>query len=164
MREVPRPVGPTMPIDRQAAESILRPVGGVEEIQVVGALDETIIRRCGVETAARSVWLHPSVVRHIEAQHGVDRRDAEFALQFLPSAVLRPDFFGRDDRDSRGRRVDLVHLVKRVAGRPLYVALKFVSAIEAESAADEIWVSTAYPVSRGFLTRRRYKHRIAADL
>jgi hypothetical protein len=134
-------------MDRRTAESILRPVGGVEEIQVIGALDETIIARCVVETAARSVWLHHGVVRHIQDRRGSDRADAELALQHLPSAVLRPHFVGYDPRDSRRRRVDLVHLVSSAGGRPLYIALKIVSAIEAGCAMDEIWVSTAHPGS-----------------
>ncbi len=144
-----------------AAEPILRPVAGVADVQVVGAIDEAILSECGLVTSARSVWLHQSTVRHIQDRR-MAPRDVEFALQYMPAAILRPHFFGVDLREARGNRFHLVHLVRDFEGRPLYVALKLVSAVDASSETDELWVSTAYPIARNFLTQKRYQNTLSA--
>ena len=141
----------------------LRPLAGVDEYQVVGAVDETLIRRCGIQTSARSVWVHPSVIQKIVAKRGAQRGDAEFALQYLARTILTPHFFGMDPRDMREGRLDLVHLVHEIDGRPLHVALKFVRAEESATGVDEIWVSTSYPISRNFRRRNRYEHLVEVD-
>lgn len=139
------------------AIAALRPVGGVEEIQVVGALSDAVLDQCGVVTDARSVWLHPDVVRKLEAKRP---EFVEFILNHIADAVLRPHYCGLDHRDSSGRRVDLVHLVATYAGRPLFVAVKVVAAADAGSGTDEIWVSTAHPLPPDFLTQPRYCARL----
>lgn len=127
----------------------LRPVGRVYELQVIGALDDRVVAILGLTTQARSVWLHPDAVTHIESQRAAPA-DVEFVLQHIAAAVLRPDWVGVEGRDSR--RVRLVHLV-RVEGRYLHVALKVVSAADAGSDRDEIWVSSAFPLGERSLTR-----------
>ena len=91
----------------------LRPARCVHEIQVVGAVSRNVLAQLGVETSARSVWLHPDVVLHIGEQRAAKKRrietgDAAFALRHLPATILRADYCGLDRRDARGRRIDLV--------------------------------------------------------
>jgi hypothetical protein len=138
------------------AIAALRPVGGVAEIQVVGAISDTVLDQCGVKTDARSVWLHPDVVRKLEAK----RPDSvDFILNHIADAVIRPQYCGLDHRDGSRRRIDLVHLVATYGGRPLFVAVKLVLATDAASGSDDIWVSTAYPLPPEFLTEPRYSGR-----
>lgn len=136
-------------------EAALRPVGGVEEIQVVGAIGVRVMGLLGIATSAQSVWLHPDVVRHIEAQRQSSSGDAEFVLQHLAAAILRPHLVGVHAGDPRRMRV--VHLVE-AEGRYLLVALKIVRAADSGSQADEIWVSSAFPLGETSLTRLRKKH------
>jgi hypothetical protein len=140
-----------MAMDRQGDDAPLRPVGGVDEIQVVGALSDTVIEALGITTDARSVWLHPDAVTHI-----ITRRasEAEFILQNIPVAILRPAYVGVEMSDQR--RICVVHKV----GQPhawLHVAIKLVTAAEARSSKDELWISTAHPLGRRSLTRMRNK-------
>jgi hypothetical protein len=134
----------------RAAEAALRPVAGVEELQVVGAVHDRVLGLLGIATVARSVWLHPDVVHHIEQQREFGAGDAEFVLSYMTRTILRPQLVGREFRDPR--RANLVHLVG-AESRHLCVALKFVAAMEARSGQDEIWVSTAFPMGHASLTR-----------
>lgn len=137
----------------------LRPVGGVEEIQVVGAIPDVVFDQCGFSTRARSVWMHPDVVRKIERKRpGV----VDFTLNHLSEVILQPHYCGRDPRDAGGRRIDLVHLVGECGGRPLFVSVKLVHAADAATGDDELWVSTAHPLPPGFLTQARYASRFRA--
>ena len=136
----------------RAAEAALRPVAGVEELQVVGAVHDRVLGLLGIATTARSVWLHPDVVHHIEQQREAGAGDAEFVLSYMTRTILRPYLVGREFRDPR--RANLVRLVG-AEGRHLCVALKFVTAAQARSAQDEIWVSTAFPMGTVSLTRLR---------
>lgn len=146
--------GQPAPDRLRAAEAVLRPVAGVEELQVVGAVPEAVVALLGLRTAARSVWLHPDAVAHIAAQRARAPGDAEFVLQHLAAAVLRPHWAALE-RD--GRRVRLVHVVRAGSGY-LFVALKCVTAAEAATGADEIWVSTAYRLGPRSLTRQLRAH------
>src|SRR5215213_465058 len=139
--------------DYRKAENALRPVGGVEEVQVVGAISEIVAAYLGLSTTARSVWLHPGAVDHIHAQRGITRGDADFVLSHLPATVIRPHYCGPDPR--LDGRFDLVH-VPEDADRAVFVAIKVVIAADAR-VTDEIWVSTAHPLSGNFLSRKRYR-------
>lgn len=95
--------------DRQhGAEAALRPVGGVQEIQVVGALHERVAEMLSLTVTARSVWLHPDVVAHIQQQRG--QRDSTFVLEHMTTVLLRPDWAGCDPSDHR--RHAIVKVVK----------------------------------------------------
>jgi hypothetical protein len=155
-----------MPIGSRGAESILRPVGGVEEIQVVGAVPDVVLEQLEVVTGARSVWLHPDIVQHIYAQRAAKKRqietgDAEFSLQHLPATILRPDYCGLDKRDERRRRIDLVRAVPGT-GRFLFTSIKVVGSSESHAGSDEIWVCTAHPLGGSFLTQKRYRDTLQA--
>lgn len=132
------------------SEALLRPVAGVAEIQVIGALADHIAQALALPTTARSVWLHPDTATHVVSRR---QADADFVLSNLPRAILRPHFAGVELCDSR--RVRLVHTV--AARSHLHVALKLVLAAEAGSATDELWVSTAYRIGATSLTRLRNK-------
>jgi hypothetical protein len=135
--------------------SSLRPVGGVDEIQVIGALPDRVADLLGLKTSSRSVWLHPNTAHHISTRRGVERGEADFVLSHMPLAILRPHYCGCDPR-SEGR-YDLV-FVPEGAPRAVFVALKIVPALQADqSEHDEIWVSTAHPLARNFLSRKRYR-------
>jgi hypothetical protein len=144
--------------ERRAVES-LRPVGGVAEVQVVGALSDAVLAQCGVVTTARSVWMHPDVIRKMETKRP---ESVDFILDHIADAVLHPHYCGMDRRDEGARRIDLVHLVATYKDRPLFVAVKVVPAADAGSGSDEIWVSTAHPLPAGFLTQPRYASRLKA--
>ena len=67
-----------------------------------------------------------------------------FCLTHMARVIADPEFIGyRPDLDRRR-----VELIRRVDGRYLLVALKYLEE------PDEAWVSTALPVSQPFLTRR----------
>lgn len=142
---------------RHEAEAALRPVGGVSGVQVVGGLETRVIDLLGLTTTARSVWLHESVVEHIRLQRGIKKGDAEFALQHMAGAIIRPMFCGHDPNGSRRDpyRKALVQWVEP-AQRFLCVAIKFVDAARANSYTDELWVSTAYPLPENFLRQQRW--------
>lgn len=137
--------------DRDDSEAALRPVGGVADIQVVGALSDRVVELLALQTAARSVWMHPKSVSHIIGQRG---KDSEFVLQHLPRAVLQPHFVGIEFRDRS--RVRLVHRMDDHDCH-LHVAVKLVVASAAGSGFDEFWVSTAYRMGSQSLTRMRNK-------
>ena len=141
--------------DYRKAENALRPVGGVEEVQVVGAIPAIVAELLGLTTVARSVWLHPGAVEHIYTRRGLSRGDADFVLSHIPAAVLRPHYCGPDPR--AGGRYDLIHVPEN-SDRAVFVAIKVVTAAEAASETDEIWVSTGHPLSGNFLSRKRYSH------
>lgn len=133
----------------EAAIAALRPVGGVQDIQVVGALADVLVAHLDLKTAARSVWMHQDVVQHIQEQR--THTDAAFVLEHMASVVFRPDWAGWDSGDHR-RHI----LVKAVARRLVFVAIKCVSAELARSANDEIWVSTSWVTNPDSLTRKRW--------
>jgi len=133
--------------DCDDAEASLRPVGGVADIQVIGALPDRVIELLALRTAARSVWIHQDTVHHIVTQRG---GDSEFVLEHLPQAVLRPQLAGLELSDPS--RVRLVYYVDGNACY-LHVSLKVVAAIESNSSHDELWVSTAYRMGTRSLTR-----------
>ena len=137
--------------ERDDSEAALRPVGGVADIQVVGALSERIAALLGLSTGARSVWMHQDTVGHVVTRRD---RDAEFVLEHLPGAILRPQFVGIEFCDA-----DRVRLVHRLEKHDCYVhvAIKLVVAAEAGSGIDELWVSTAYKMGARSLTRLRKK-------
>ena len=139
--------------DYRKAEDALRPVGGVEEVQVVGAISQIVAEYLELTTTARSVWLHPGAIEHIHAQRGLTRSDADFVLSHLPATVIRPHYCGPDPRSDG--RFDLIHIPEH-ADRAVFVAVKVVTAAD-ERATDEIWVSTAHPLSGNFLSRKRYR-------
>lgn len=134
------------------AQASLRAVAGVSDIQVVGALSEEVIALLGIQSPARSVWLHSSAVDHIMVRRGLTRPDANYVMEHLAATILRPHFCGPDPSDER--RVSVVRNTE--PGRYVCVPLKFVSAAEAHSITDEIWVSTGFPMGNRFLTRKRW--------
>lgn len=140
---------------RREVEASLRAVAGISEIQVVGSLSEEVMELLGLQTAARSVWLHGSAVGHIIARRGITRPDATYVLEHLADTILHPHFCGPDPDDER--RVSVVRHTE--PGRYVCVPLKIVSASDAHSANDEIWVSTAFPLGNRFLTRKRWTGR-----
>lgn len=135
---------------RTQAEAALRPVAGVNDIQVVGALNEEWLRRVGIHTDARSVWLHPDKVAHMQERRG--RTHSEFCLEHLPSVIIRPDLIGLEEADAR--RICLVSLIADHR-QHLFVSVKLVRASEAGTLVDELWFSTAYMVGQKSLTRLR---------
>lgn len=150
-----RPNRPSMTDTREAAEGNRRAVAGVSDMQVVGALSEEVIFLLGVQSSARIVWLHNSAVDHIVVRRGLTQPDASYVMEHLVATILRPHFCGPDPSDER--RVSIVRNTE--PGRYVCVSLKFVSAAEAHSAIDEIWVSTAFPMGSRFLTRKRWVNR-----
>jgi hypothetical protein len=133
------------------AQAALRPVVGGGEIQVIGALSEPVALVLGLPTTVRTVFVHPDTIHHVAQGR---RSDTEFVLQYMPAAILQPHYCGQDPRHQN--RYDLVH-VEHGGERAVLVAIKFVSAVAAGSLVDELWVSTGYPLRRGFLKRRRWK-------
>lgn len=132
-------------------EGLLMPVAGGADIQVVGSLSERVVELLSLPTMARSVWMHSDTVTHV-----TNRRiaDAEFVLEHLPAAVLWPELVGVEFRD-RCR----IRLVRKIETHDchLHVAIKLVSAAEAGSHTDELWISTAYRMGVPSLTRLRNK-------
>lgn len=141
----------------ERAEAALRPVAGVEELQVVGAVHDRVLDQLGILTSARSVWLHPDVVHRIERQRMWGSRDAEFVLTHMTRTILRPGWAGLEQRGSR--RGSTVHLV-RAHARALCVVLKLVTGPRSLSGLDEVWVSAAYPLGLRSLTRLQRRGRL----
>jgi len=137
---------------RSAAEASLRAVAGVSDIQVVGAISDEVAELVAIATAARSVWLHHETVQHIQEKRGLTREDSRFVLEYMAATILHPHYCCAERGDAR----KLVVVREVEPSRFLCVPLKVVNSVEAESDADEIWVSTGYPISR-FLTRRRWR-------
>jgi hypothetical protein len=141
-----------MPRTRQsAAEAALRPVAGVEELQVVGAVHDRVLDQLDILTSARSVWLHPDVV-HRMGRRGDGARATEFVLAHMARTILRPRLVGRD---RRARRADHLHLVGTPDGadRHLCVTVKLVEGERSMSGLDEVWVSGAYAMGARSLAR-----------
>jgi hypothetical protein len=136
----------------RAGSDALRPVAGVAEIQVAGAIPDAVAHLLRIPTAVRTVLIHPEVVRHIVTQRESGAGDAEFVLEHLPRAVTGPYYCGCDPR--HGNRFDLVYLAPP-EGRPLVVAIKLVPAAAAASGSDELWISTGHPLGFDFLERKR---------
>ncbi len=128
-------------------EAVLRPVAGVNEIQVVGALSETVVSTMGFKSSARSVLLHGRGADHIVTARGLD---AEFVLEHMSHTVLRPHLAGIALGD-RNR----LHLVRRIdsADRWLHLVLKHVGAARAQTGRDELWINTGYPLGSRSLKR-----------
>ena len=155
----------------RAAEAALRPVAGVEELQVVGAVHDRVLDQLEILTSARSVWLHPDVV-HRMGRRGAGARDMEFVLAHMARTILRPRWVGRDARaaDAAGDAGDAgrVHLVGTVEGategngsaRHLCVTVKLVEGERSMSGLDEVWVSSAYPMGARSLTRLERRGRL----
>jgi len=148
---------PAVDTKRSAAEAALRPVGGVGEIQVVGALADEVVQALRLESDARSVWLHPNVVQHIQERR--TQEDATFVLEHMASTILRPHHAGPDPRIHR-----CYALVKQVDDRYVFIAIKCVTADYVRRHADEIWISTAYVLGDEILTRKRWANMLAAVL
>jgi hypothetical protein len=130
-------------------EAILRPSRWASGIQVIGAIPDFVIENLGLTTRARSVWLHEQTVSSICDSRGLRPEDSEFVFEYMPAAVLRPMFFGLEERND-AIRISLVELI-RSEGRYLYIGTKLTRSRTGE---DELWVSTGYPISD--MTLRRY--------
>ena len=130
-------------------EAILRPSRWASGIQVIGAIPEYVVSNLGLSTPARSVWLHEQTVASICDSRGLRPEDSEFVFEYMPAAVLRPMFFGLEERGD-ATRISLVELIRR-EGRYLYISAKLTRNRHGE---DELWVSTGYPISDE--TLRRY--------
>ena len=140
----------------RAAEAALRPVAGVEELQVVGAVHDRVLDQLGILTSARSVWLHPDVVHRIDRRRD---RDPEFVLAHMARTILRPQWAGVEHRPLRG-----ASLLRLVTAHPrhLCVTLKLVAADASPSGLDEIWVGAAFPFGPRSLTRLQKRGRLVA--
>lgn len=145
----------------RAAEAALRPVAGVEELQVVGAVHDRVLDQLEILTSARSVWLHPDVV-HRMGRRGAVARDTEFVLAQMARTILRPRLVGRDRRERRASHVHLVGLRDDEGGRQLCVTVKFVEGQRSLSGLDEIWVGAAYPLGTRSLARLERSGRLVA--
>jgi hypothetical protein len=143
-------------LDRwQRVKEVLRPVAGVQEIQVVGALSDTVARQIGLPTSIRTVLIHPDVVQHILEQRKGGADDAEIVFQHMADAIAHPHFCGPDPRQPH--RYDLAYFVPPDELRPMIVAIKFVPSVAATTQLDELWVSTAYRLSARFRERIRWQ-------
>lgn len=116
------------------------------DLQVVGGLTDEHVELFGWETDARSVWIRDERIEHIRTQRR-SSSEADFCVQNI-SAVVREPVYWRRDRKHVGR----VGIVGIIDGRPLQVSLKLVSKEAAHSNIDEIWVSTAFPLSSEILS------------
>ena len=148
----------------RAAEAALRPVAGVEELQVVGAVHDRVLDQLEILTSARSVWLHPDVV-HRMGRRGAGARDVEFVLAHMARTILRPRWVGRDERPARA--AERVHLVGPIEGttegapaRHLCVTVKLVEGDRSMSGLDEVWVSAAFPLGARSLARLERRGRL----
>jgi hypothetical protein len=130
-------------------EAILRPSRWASGMQVIGAIPDYVVRNLGLTTTARSVWLHEQTVASICDSRGLRPEDSEFVFEYMPAAVLRPMFFGIEERGD-AIRISLVELIRR-EGRYLYISAKMT---HSRNGDDELWVSTGYPISD--VTLRRY--------
>jgi hypothetical protein len=120
-------------------------------IEVLGALPEPVVATLEIGSPVRSVFMHAATVEHVRGGRG---DDAAFVLAYAAHAIHRPHYVGRDPRHSN--RFDLVHAVEEQE-RALLVAVKLVTAVASRSGLDELWVSTAYPLPRNFLLRKRWR-------
>ena len=119
-------------------------------VRVIGRLTDPVAALLKLRSAARTVLLHDSVIRHIESRRGID--EAQFVLEHLTLAVEHPEFAGVHP-DNHRRHV----LIGRATGsRLLCVAIKCVSADPRARHSDEIWISTSFPMSERSLTRKRW--------
>jgi hypothetical protein len=161
------PTSRTRETAERAAEAALRPVAGVEELQVVGAIHDRVLDQLGILTSARSVWLHPDVVRRLGRRRGAAPGDVEFVLARMARTILRPAWVGRD------RRAGRVYLVSArddgaaarddgAAERSLCVVVRFAAGPRSLSGLDEIWVGGAFPIGRRSLTRLAKRDRLMA--
>ena len=130
-------------------EAILRPSRWASGMQVIGAIPEYLVEKLGLTTSARSVWLHEQTVASICDTRGLRPEDSEFVFEYMPAAVFRPMFFGVEERNG-ALRISLVELI-RSENRYLYIGVKLT---RTKNDADELWVSTGYPISDE--TLRRY--------
>jgi hypothetical protein len=137
----------------QKAKHALQPLA-VNEIQVAGALSDSVAVQLGIPTRVRTVLIHPDVVQHILTQREGGLQDAEFVLTHMADAIGRPHYCGRDPRQHN--RFDLVFRVESEE-RNLFVAVKLVLASAAATSQDELWVSTGYPLGADFLRRKRWR-------
>ena len=135
--------------------TVLRRIGVMEEVVVLGRLPEAAVRHLGLATPERTVWLHPNTAHHIYLQRGFEVGEADFVFRHLPRVVCQPHYCGCDPRSPR--RLDLVNVADDGA-RAVFAGLKVVEAATALSGRDEIWVSTAHRLPGNFLARKRYRH------
>ena len=118
-------------------------------MQVIGAIPDFVVSNLGLTTTARSVWLHEQTVSSLCDSRGLRLQDSEFVFEYMPAAVLRPMFFGVEQRGD-STRISLVEHI-RGEGRYLYVGVKLTTS---KNGDDELWISTGYPISDA--TLRRY--------
>ena len=146
----------------RAAEAALRPVAGVEELQVVGAIHDRVLDQLGILTSARSVWLHPDVVKRVGRRRA--GADVEFVLAHMARTILRPELVAHGGPSDR--RAEVIYLVSGhepdSRERHLCVAVKLVTGPGSLSGLDELWVSTAFPLGRRSLTRLERRGRLSA--
>ena len=136
-------------------ETVLRRIGVIQEVVVLGRLPEAAVRHLDLATLERTVLLHPNTAHHIYTERGFEDGESEFVFQHLPRVVCEPHYCGWDPRSSR--RLDLVYVAEGGA-RAIFAGLKVVDASTARSGRDEIWVSTAHRLPGNFLARKRYRH------
>ena len=120
------------------------------DVYQVGRVDARIARVLGLPAAERTVWLHPHTIAHIVARRAVTAGEAGFVLHYLPLTIHRPDIVGIETRDARRFRFVKFLTSER---RHLHVSLKLVSVGSIEGRANELWVSSAFPLGRRSLTR-----------
>ena len=130
-------------------EAILRPSRWAAGTQVIGAIPDYVLENLGIQSPARSVWLHEQTVAGICSSRDLRPHDSEFVFEYMPAAVLRPMFYGSERRGD-STRIALVELIKS-ENRYLYIGVKLT---RSRLGDDEIWVSTGFPVSDA--TLRRY--------
>jgi hypothetical protein len=123
-----------------------------------GDLREDVYALSGLSTSCRVVGVAQSVLVHIWGQRG--DRDARIVFDGLTLALQRPVYAGPDRRNST--RCWVVG-ESAARGRLVCLVVKFVSAVRASSAVDELWISTGYTLPKRRLTnyvRRGILHSI----
>ena len=120
------------------------------DVYRVGRVDARIARVLGLPAGERTAWLHAHTIAHIVARRSVTAGEAEFVLHYLPLTIHRPDIVGIESRDARRFRFVKFLTSER---RHLHVSLKLVSVGAIEARANELWVSSAFPLGRRSLTR-----------
>ncbi len=144
-------------MDRRIAERVANENDG--DVYHVGRVDARIAHILGVPATARTVHLHAHTLAHIVDRRSVSAGEVEFVLHYLPVTIHRPDIVGIEPRDSRRFR-----LVKFVTSehRYLHVSLKLVGVSMAEGLAEELWVSSAFPLGGRSLTRLQRREKLHA--
>ncbi len=136
--------------DDEWVDGALRPTAGGGDLQVIGALPDSVALALDLRSTVRTVFIHRDTVGHIQMQR---RGDAALVMAHMSAAIQLPHFYGRDPRHSN--RYDLVRMLE--GERAVLVAVKLVTAGAARSRIDELWVSTGYPLPSNFLARKRWR-------